>query len=153
MEREWEKGRVEVKTFFTLHRDSSRRLCEIRWDFENRLPEQRTREEQRLFLQLGSSLVAINVWLTALGADRGYSFGTIYEYAKVLLYTLTWLTQKPVQLGTQHAVELTLFLLSRADVRTLFAWLDIPAKDVGARRSLCQTGQLPAGYREHALSA
>jgi integrase len=144
---------VERKRLFTLHCDRSRRLCEIRWDFENREPSQRAREEQHLFLQLGSSLVAINVWLTTLGADRGYSFGTIYGYAKVLLYTLTWLTQKPVQFGTQHAVELTLFRLSCADMRTLFAWLDIPAKDVGARQSLCQTGQLPAGYHEHALSA
>jgi len=149
----WKGRKVEGKAFFTLHRDSSRRLCEIRWDFENRLPEQRTREEQRLFLQLGPSLVAANVWLTTLGADRGYSFGTIYEYAKVLLYALTWLTHKPVQLGTKHAVDLTLFRLSRADMRALFAWLDIPAKDAGARQFLCQTGQLPIGYREHALSA
>ncbi len=153
MEREWEKGRVEVKTFFVLHRDSSRRLCEIRWDFENRPPEQRMKEEQRLFLQLGKSLVAINVWLTILGADSGYSFGTIFEYAKVLLYTLTWLAHKPIQLRTGHAIPLSLFSLSRADMRALFAWLDIPAKDKGARQALCQTGQLPAGYREHALSA
>ena len=144
---------VEGKRFFTLHCDRSRRLCEIRWDFESRSPEQRAREEQRLFLQLGPSLVAVNVWLTTLGADRGYSFGTIYEYAKVLLYTLTWLTHKPVQLGTKHSVDLTLFRLSRADMRALFAWLDIPAKDAGARQLLCQTGQLPVGYREHALSA
>src|SRR5216683_2204368 len=114
---------VEGKRFFTLHCDRSRRLCEIR------SPEQRAREEQRLFLQLGPSLVAVNVWLTTLGADRGYSFGTIYEYAKVLLYALTWLTHKPVQLGTKHSVDLTLFRLSRADMRALFAWLDIPAKD------------------------
>jgi len=144
---------VEGKRFFTLYCDRSRRLCEIRWDFENRLPEQRTREEQRLFLQLGPSLVAVNIWLTTLGADRGYSFGTIYEYAKVLLYALTWLTHMPVQLGTKHAVDLTLFRLSRMDMRALFAWLDIPARDTGARQLLCQTGQLPVGYREHSLSA
>ncbi len=144
---------VEGKRLFTLHCDRSRRLCEIRWDFESRSPEQRAREEQRLFLQLGPSLVAVNVWLTTLGADRGYSFGTIYEYAKVLLYALTWLTHKPVQLGTKHPVDLTLFRLSRVDMRALFAWLDIPAKDAGARQLLCQTGQLPVGYREHALSA
>ena len=112
--------KVEEKRLFTLYRDSSRRFCEIRWDFENREPVQRTREEQRLFLQLGPSVVAVNVWLTTLGADRGYSFGTIYEYAKVLLYSLTWLTQKPVQLGTKNTVELTLFRLSRADMRALF---------------------------------
>lgn len=142
-----------VKTFFVLHRDHSRRLCEIRWDFENRLPEQRTKEEQRLFLQLGPSLVAVNVWLTILGADNGYSFGTIFEYAKVLLYTLTWLAHKPIQLGTGFAIPLSLFSLGRADMRALFAWLDVPAKDIGARQTLCQTGHLPPGYRERALSA
>lgn len=87
---------VEGKRFFTLHRDPDRRLCEIRWNFENREPVQRTKQEQRLFFRLGPSLVAANIWLTTLGADRGYSFGTIYEYAKVLLYVLTWLTHKPV---------------------------------------------------------
>ncbi len=153
MERECEKGKVGVKTFFVLHRDNSRRLCEIRWDFEKRPPEQRTKEEQRLFLQLGPSLAAVNVWLTILGADSGYSFGTIFEYAKVLRYTLTWLAHKPIQLGTGHAIPLSLFSLSRADMRALFAWLDVPAKDKGARQALCQTGQLSAGYREHALSA
>jgi site-specific recombinase XerD len=142
-----------VKKLFILHRDSSRRFCEIRWDFENRPPEQRTKDEQRLFLQLGPSLVAANVWLTILGADSGYSFGTISEYAKVLLYTLTWLSNKPIQLGTGHTIALSLFSLSRADMRALFAWLDIPATDSGARQALCKTGQLPAGYRVHALSA
>ncbi len=82
MERECEKGKVEVKAFFVLHRDNSRRLCEIRWDFEQLPPERRMKEEQRLFLQLGPSLLAANVWLTILGADSGYSFGTIFEYAK-----------------------------------------------------------------------
>lgn len=144
---------MEEKKPFTLYRDPSRRMCEIRWDFESRELMQHTRKEQRLFLQLGQSTTAVNVWLTTLGADRGYSFGTIYEYAKVLLYTLTWLTQKPVQLGTKNTVELTLFQLGRADMRALFAWLDIPAKDEGARQMLCQTGQLPVGFRELALSA
>jgi len=144
---------VAVKKLVILHRDSSRRFCEIRWDFENHPPEQRTKDEQRLFLQLGPSLVAANVWLTILGADSGYSFGTISEYAKVLLYTLTWLTNKPIQLGTGHTIALSLFSLSRADMRALFAWLDIPATDSGARQALCKTGQLLAGYRVHALSA
>jgi|SRR5450755_327172 len=90
---------MEEKRFFTVYRDSSRHLCEIRWDFESRPLEQRTKQEQRLFLQLEPSVVAVNVWLTILGADSGYSFGTLYEYAKVLLYTLTWLTYKPVPLG------------------------------------------------------
>jgi len=145
--------KLEEKRLFTIYRDASRRLCEIRWDFQNRLPEQRTREEQRLFLQLGPSLVAVNVWMTTLGADSGYSFGTIYEYAKVLLYAVTWLTHKPVQLGTGSPIALSLFSLSRADMRALFAWLDIPASDPGARQALCRTGQLPAGYRERTLSA
>jgi len=144
---------VEVKPFFALYRGHSRRQCEIRWDFENRLPEQRTKEEQRLFLQLGPSIVAVNVWLAILGADNGYSFGTIFEYAKVLLYTLTWLAHKPIQLGTGFAIPLSLFSLSRADMRALFAWFDVPAKDSGARQTLCQTGHLPPGYRERALSA
>jgi len=38
-------------------------------------------------------------------------------------------------------------------MRALFAWLDIPAAEDGARQRLCKTGQLPAGYREAALSA
>src|SRR5258708_40353207 len=108
---------VERKKLFTLHCDRSRRLCEIRWDFEDREPALRAREEQRLFFQLGPSLVSVNVWLTTLGADTGYAFGTIYEYAKVLSYALTWLAQRPVQLGTGHRVELSLFPLSRADMR------------------------------------
>jgi integrase len=144
---------MEGTRLFTIYRDASRRLCEVRWDFQDRSPEQRTRDEQRLFLQLVSSLVAVNTWLMILGADTGYSFGTIYEYAKVLSYTLTWLTQKPVQLGTGHHVPLSLLILSRADMRALFAWLDIPASASGARQSLCKTGQLPVGYREHTLSA
>src|SRR5207237_6602782 len=60
---------------------------------------------------------------------------------------------KPVQLGTGSPIALSLFSLSRADMRALFAWLDIPASDPGARQALCRTGQLPAGYRERALSA
>jgi site-specific recombinase XerD len=144
---------VEEKRLLKLYRDPSRRLCEIRWDFEHREPVQRTKEEQRLFLQLGPSTVAANVWFTVLGADMGYSFGTIYEYAKVLLSTLTWLSNKSIQIGTSHPIALSLFSLSRADMRALFAWFDIPAKNKGARKTLCQTGQLPAGYRECALSA
>lgn len=144
---------MEGKRLFILHRDRPRRLCEIRWDFESRPPEQRTREEQSLLLQLGPSLVAVNVWLSALGADSGYSFGTIYEYAKVLLYTLTWLAQKPVQLQTGYSIGLSLFSLGRTDMRALFAWLDVPASASGARQVLCKTGKLPSGYRGRQLSA
>lgn len=144
---------MERERLLTLYRDSSRRVCEIRWNFENREPVQQSRAEQFLFRQLGPSLVAANVWLTILSADSGYSFGTIYEYAKVLLYALTWLTNKPVQLGTAQPVELSLLQLGRADMRALFAWLDIPASNVGARQTLCKTGHLPTGHREHTLSA
>ena len=144
---------MEGKRLFILHRDSFRRLCEIRWEFENWLPEQRSREEQRLFLQLGPSLVAVNVWLTALGGDSGYAFGTIFEYAKVLKYTLEWLAYKPVQLRTGYSIELSLFSLERSDMRALFAWLDIPAAASNARQILCKTGKFPAGYKEHQLSA
>jgi hypothetical protein len=138
---------------FTLYRDRTRRLCEIRWNFEDRPPAQHTREEKHLYVQLGPSLVAVNAWLTTLGADSGYSFGTIYEYTKVLLYTLTWLSQEPVQLGTGLSIELSLFSLNRADMRALFAWLDLPASASGARQTLCKTGHLPVGYRERKLSA
>jgi integrase len=148
-----EEKEVERQRLFILHRERARRLCEVRWDFESRPPEQRSREEQRLFLQLGPSLVAVNVWLMALGADSGYSFGTVYEYAKVLKYTLNWLAQKPVQLQTGYRIELSLFSLGRAGMRALFAWLDIPASDSGARQKLSKTGRLPAGYKEHRLSA
>jgi integrase len=142
-----------MNKLFILHRDSARRFCEVRWDFENRPSEQRTKEEQRLFLQLGPSLVAANVWLAILRVDSGHSFGTISEYAKVLLYTLTWLTNKPIQLGTGHTIAHSLFSLSRADMRSLFAWLDVPAIDSGTRQAACKTGQLPAAYHVHALSA
>jgi integrase len=148
-----EEKEVVRQRLFILHRERTRRLCEVRWDFEYRPPEQRSREEQRLFLQLGPSLVAVNVWLMALGADSGYAFGTICEYAKVLKYTLDWLAQKPVQLQTGYPIEQSLFSLGRADMRALFAWLDIPASASGARQTLCKTGRLPAGYQEHQLSA
>lgn len=79
---------MEGKRYFRLQADQSRRwCCEISWCEQER-GEERGREEQRLVLQLGASLVAVNVWLTRLGADSGYAFGTIYEYGKVLLYTL-----------------------------------------------------------------
>jgi|SRR5450755_3665196 len=38
-------------------------------------------------------------------------------------------------------------------MRALFAWLDIPAAENGARQALCKTGQLPMGYRGGVLSA
>lgn len=138
---------------FTLYAERARRWCEIRWTYQQDGVEPGTREDQRLVLQLGTSLVAVNVWLTRLGADSGYAFGTIYEYGKVLLYTLTWLAQQPVRLGTAQAVDRSLFALERADMRALFAWLDLPASAVQARLSVCQAGQLPVGYQELHLSA
>ena len=138
---------------FTLLSSSTRRQCEIGFAQEARssgLPEA---EKEHLVLQLKASLVAVNVWLIQLGADSGYAFGTIYEYAKVLMYTLTWLAQRPVRLGTAQAVEPSLFALSRADMRALFAWLDLPAHATQARQRLCRTGQLPPGYQELQLAA
>jgi hypothetical protein len=44
-----------------------------------------------------------HTWLVALAADRGYSEGTGYEYAKVCRYALEWLAQNPVQLGTKKS--------------------------------------------------
>ena len=139
---------VEGTVSFTLYSESTRSSCEIRFQQEEHPPE-----EEWLVLQLEASLVAVNVWLTQLGADSGYAFGTIYEYAKVLMYTLTWLAQHPVRLGTAQAVEPSLFVLSRADMRALFAWLDLPADVAQARQMLCRTGQLPPGYQELQLSA
>jgi site-specific recombinase XerD len=144
---------VEGSASFLLSAERARRWCEIGWSHRDGLDVERTREDQRLVLQLGASLVAVNVWLTCLGADSGYAFGTIYEYGKVLKYTLTWLAQQPVRLGTAQAVDRSLFGLERADMRALFAWLDLPAHAVQARQQLCQTGQLPAGYQALQLSA
>ena len=144
---------MEESALFHLSAERARRWCEIGWIHRDGLEAERTREEQRLMLQLGASLVAVNVWLTCLGADSGYAFGTIYEYAKVLLYTLTWLAQQPVRLETAEAVDRSLFALTRADMRALFAWLDLPVHAVQARQTLCQTGRLPVGYQAMQLSA
>ncbi len=133
---------MEGERDFLLRSDCSRRWCEIGWQGKEGLEE-----------QLEASVEAVNVWLTCLGADSGYAFGTIYEYGKVLVYTLTWLAHHPVRLATVQAVEPSLFALSRADLRALFAWLDLPAHAAQARQTLCRTGQLPAGYQELQLSA
>lgn len=97
---------------FTLSVEGACRRCEIQWVHEGERIEARNRGEQRLVFQLGASVVAVNVWLACLGADSGYAFGTIYEYGKVLLYTLSWLGQQPVRLETAEAVDCSLFALS-----------------------------------------
>lgn len=51
----------------------------------------------------------------------GYASGTEYEYAKVLMYALEWLAQEPVSLITHEPLGYSLFMLSRADLRGLFA--------------------------------
>jgi hypothetical protein len=54
---------VEESASFHLSADRARRWCEIGWIHRDGLDVERTREDQRLVLQLGASLVAVNVWL------------------------------------------------------------------------------------------
>src|SRR5258708_22507338 len=84
--------------------------------------------------------------------DVNYSPGTVYEYAKALLYILEWLEQEPVNVFTKEPVGHSLLSLKRSDLRSLFAWLDIPAQRQAERKHLIKTGELPPGYREIALS-
>lgn len=86
-----------------------------------------------------------------LGADTGYASGTGYEYAKVLMYALEWLAQEPVSLMTHEPIGHSLLALGQADLRALFAWPDIPARQKTARAHLIKTGELPAGYRAMSL--
>jgi integrase len=130
---------------FRVQRHASGR-CEIRFDFQERLAEDVTPSERRTFIRLGPSLAAINAWLTMLAADTGYAPGTGYEYAKVLMYALEWLAQEPVSLTTRKPLGHSLLTLSRTDLRALFAWLDIPARQKTARSRLAKTGELPPGY-------
>jgi hypothetical protein len=50
---------------FRVHRHTSGR-CEVRFDFQERLAEDVTPSEHRIFNRLGPSLAAVNAWLTTL---------------------------------------------------------------------------------------
>lgn len=125
---------------------------EIRYNFEARTADELPPRERRAFMALSSSLDAVNAWLAALAADADYSIGTGLEYGKVLLYALEWLAQEPVRLSSQSPVGRSLLTLEPVDVRTLHAWLALPAKRVTDRLHLVKTGRLPPGYRNHLLS-
>ena len=127
-------------------------VCEIRFDFQGRSAEELSPTARRAFIRLGDDLDIVNTWLKVLAADVNYSAGTVYEYAKALLYTLEWLAQEPVNVFTQEPVGHSLLSLKRSDLRSLFAWLDIPAQRQAERKHLVKTGELPPGYREIALS-
>lgn len=137
---------------FHVHR-SPAGLCEIRFDFQDRSANEIAPEERRAFIHLSFSLEVVNVWLATLGVDCRYATTTVYEYTKALVYTLEWLAQEPVNLATQEPVGHSLLGLSRSDLRSLFAWLDIPASRPEERASLAKKGMLPAGYRQHLLSS
>lgn len=136
---------------FRVHRHASGR-CEVRLDVQGRSVEDLLPAERRNFIRLGPSLAAVNAWLTTLGADTRYAPGTGYEYAKVLMYALEWLAQEPVSLTTYEPIGHSLLTLSRADMRALFAWLDIPARQQIARTRLAKMGELPPGYWASSLS-
>lgn len=136
---------------FRVHLHASGR-CEVRLDVQERSVEDLLPTERRAFIRLGPSLAAVNAWLTTLGADVGYAPGTGYEYAKVLIYALEWLAQEPISLTTHESLGHSLLTLSRADLRALFAWLDIPAGQKTARACLVKTGELPPGYRAMSLA-
>jgi integrase len=139
-------------SMFQVHRHSSGQ-CEVRLAVGERSVEELSPTERRAFIRLGPSLAAVNAWLITLGADTGYAPGTGYEYAKVLMYALEWLAQEPVSLTTHEPLGHSLLTLSRADLRALFAWLDIPARQKTARARLVKTGELPLGYRAMSLAA
>lgn len=126
--------------------------CEIRFDFHGRSIEEIPPLERRAFMRLGPDLAAVNAWLSALAADTGCAAGTVKEYSKVLLYALDWLAQEPVNLSTKEPVGHSLLHLSPGDIRSLMAWLDIPAHQRAERAHLARFGKLPVGFRQHALS-
>jgi integrase len=126
--------------------------CEIRVDFQGRRVEEIPSLERRAFMRLGPDLAAVNAWLAALAADTGCAAGTVYEYAKTLLYALEWLAQEPLNLATKQPAGHSLLHLSPGDIRSLMAWLDIPAHQQAERAHLARSGTLPVGFRQHALS-
>jgi hypothetical protein len=125
--------------------------CEIRFDFHDRHAEEIPPFERRVFIRLSSSLEVVNAWLAVLAADSNCSLGTVYEYAKVLLYTLEWLAQEPINIATREPVGHSLLSLNRNDLRSLFAWFDIPAKRSVERKSLVKEGKLSAGIAKTRL--
>src|SRR5438067_2363063 len=143
--------REREQRMFHLYRSPSG-ACEIHFDFRDRQAEEIPPNEHRAFIRLSSSLEVVNAWLTILGGDCRYAIGTVYEYAKALVYTLEWLAQEPVNMVTREPVGHSLFALSRSDLRSLFTWLDIPANRSAERASLAKQGILSAGYRKHALA-
>jgi len=136
---------------FFLNRLSSD-ACEIRFHFAGRELEEIPPLERRTYIRLGSDLASVNAWLSALFANTRYSTGTVYEYAKILRYALEWLAQAPVNLSTKEPVGHSLLHLSPGDIRSLMAWLDIPAHRQAERAQLARSGMLPVGFRQLALS-
>ncbi len=138
---------------FQVYRHASG-MCEIRVDLTQHAPDEFSVSERRAFMRLASSLEAVNTWLAVLAADRGYSAGTGYEYAKVCCYALEWLAQNPVQLGaSKKPAGHSLLILTDADARALDAYLNIPVHEEEDRIRLCKTGQLPPRYRTYGVSA
>src|SRR5260370_34357669 len=125
--------------------------CEVRVDFQGRSVEEIPPLERRAFMRLSSDLIVVNAWLAALAADSGCAAGTVYEYAKVLLYALEWLAQEPMNLSTKEPVGHSLLRLFPSDIRSLMAWLDIPAHLQAEPSYRATSGTLPTGFRPHAL--
>jgi len=90
--------------------------------------------------------------LTTIEADTGYAPGTGYEYAKVLMYALEWLAQEHISLTTHEPIGHSLLMLSRADMRTLFAWLDIPARQKTAQSRSRPPIPMPLGMSSRSIT-
>jgi len=126
--------------------------CEIRFDFHDRHAKEIPPHERRVFIRLSSSLEVVNAWLAVIAADSNCALGTVYEYAKALLYTLKWLAQEPINIATREPVGHSLLSLNRNDLHSLFAWLDIPAQRSAERKFLVEEGKLSAGHRKNAIA-
>ncbi len=139
------------QSMYYIYRFSSG-TCEIRFDLAGGAIEEIPPLERRAYMRLGPDLTAVNAWLAALAADTGCASGTVYEYAKILRYALEWLAQEPLNLSTKEPVGHSLLHLSPGDIRSLMAWLDIPAHQQAERAHLAKSGMLPVGFRRLALS-
>src|SRR5260370_4241547 len=117
--------------------------CEIRFHVAGRDIEEIPPVESRTYRRLGADLVSVNAWLSALRANTRYSSGTVYEYAKILRYALEWLAQEPVNISIKDPVGHSLLYLSPGEIRSLIAWLDIPAPQQAGRAHLSKSGKLP----------